>query len=92
MWRYGGEDWTSPWRMYHGLGADFVPLNDPAAPARPIAHLDRYRNLIYGFGLAVDVLERGVKDVPYGSSRPPRREHKRPSGLILPTPGAPARG
>lgn len=41
--------------------------------------------MMYGFGLAVDVLERGGKDRVAPASPTSKIERKRPSGLILPT-------
>lgn len=72
-----------------------MPLDSPDYPdgePRPIRHVDRYRNYMYGFTLAVDVLERGAKDKAYNPKpdpqpRPRRREKftPSPSGLLVPT-------
>lgn len=89
VWRFGGGDWTLPWRMYHGLDEQFRPLDDPAGAPVRIRDVPRYRALILGFGLANDVILRGAKDKP--GLPPPAvpgrtdRERVRPSGLILPT-------
>ena len=94
MWRYGGGDWTLPFRVYHGLDAHFRPVGEPDAPARPIRYVERYRHLLYGFAKAAAIIEEGVKDKP--PPRPPRRpdpgkprEQVTPGGVVLPT-GTPA--
>jgi hypothetical protein len=86
VWRNGG-DWTLPWRVYHGLDADFRRLDDPAAPPRLIRHPSRYRHLIYGMAKAAAVLEEGAPD-GIGPSRPSRRERelKARGAVVLPTP------
>lgn len=71
--------------MYHGLDDDFRPLDDPSAEPKRIEHVDRYRCMMYGFGLAVDVLVRGGKDRVAPASPKSNTERVRPSGIILPT-------
>lgn len=82
MWRYGGGDWTAPWRVYHGLGDDFRPIDDPEGAPKRIRYVARYRYLLYGMAKAAAIMEEGVKDRP--ALPPPRR---RP-----PDPGKPGAG
>jgi hypothetical protein len=86
VWRYGGGDWTLPWRVYHGLGEDFRPLNDPDAAPRRIPYPTRYRHFMYGMAKAGAVLEEGAPD-GMAPSRPSRRERelKAKGGIVLPT-------
>lgn len=52
MWRHSGAD---PFRLHHGLAADYRPLGRPdAAPVLP-ADRRRVRNVVLGFGMAADV-------------------------------------
>lgn len=79
MWRYGGGDWTLPWRVYHGLGPDWRPLADPDGDAKPIGDVARYRNFVYGMAHAAAVMEEGVRDKS-GPARPKRRRDRRDDG------------
>lgn len=94
MWRYGGGDWTAPWKVYHGLGDDFRPLGDADAQPRFIGNVSRYRHLLYGMAKAAAVMEEGAKDKP--PPRPRRRpdpgkprEDVTPGGVVLPTGATP---
>lgn len=89
VWRYGGGDWLEPWRIYHGLDADFRPVDEPSKPAHRPTWVRRYRHLLYGFAKAAAIMEEGAKDKPprpVVRDRAPRPgEVTTPSGLILPT-------
>jgi hypothetical protein len=42
-WRFGGND---PYRLYHGLDQDYVPLEGDGPPRRP-PHPRRLRSFVY---------------------------------------------
>jgi hypothetical protein len=91
VWRYGGGDWLAPWRVYHALGQDFRPLDDPDADPLLPRWPSRYRNLLYGMAKAAAVMEEGARDRP-GPRKPRRkpdpgkpREQRTAGGVVLPT-------
>lgn len=77
--------------MYHGLGEDFRPLDDPTRPPRRIQNAARYRRLIYGFAKASAILDGRMKDV-IGPPRTRRRDPRNEQKVILPTGVAKPRG
>lgn len=97
MWRYGGGDWTLPWRVFHGLDERFRPVSDPDGDPIPIVHVARYRRLLYGYAKAAAVLEEGhpaqerkavrQRSRTGPSAGPP--EQRTEGGVVLPT-GTPA--
>lgn len=87
LWRYGGDDWTVVWRVYHGLATDFRPLGQPHRDPLPIADVQRYRQLLYGFAKAAAVIEEGAPNDPPRPTplRPKRGPSVTPGGVVLPT-------